>query len=408
MATRIASDMATAATAPKAPRKYKHLTDSIVSAIVDFNDNPAIRGTYWDAEVRGLRLRVGIRTLTWDFYRQQRQHGARSATVKKLGTWPGMNVATARQEALVTAGSLASGHPEPGKRAALKFETAFADYVAYLERKAAKTGKPARWAKLVKGYGKAFILPKWGNWPLADMARNSRAVTDWHREVTEDRGTYMANRACNIIHAMFKRAARDDMSLDVAHNPTRSVEYNHERPREKGLALADFPKWGEAWRALKNPVHQAYHMTALLTGARPGELARLRWQDVKPKQRVIVIRNAKAGSDITIPMSSAIARGLKLARDAAESGAELVFPKCSQIGQNHKDALPAQGNKLRHTFKTISIDAGVDDLISHLLMGHAPEGISQKYIVRLVLTSGVAMRQAQRRVSQRIEALLKT
>ena len=39
-------------------------------------------------------------------------------------------------------------------------------------------------------------------------------------------------------------------------------------------------------------------------------------------------------------------------------------------------------------------------------MGHTPEGISQKYIARMILTSGPALRAAQRKVSQRIVALL--
>jgi hypothetical protein len=39
-------------------------------------------------------------------------------------------------------------------------------------------------------------------------------------------------------------------------------------------------------------------------------------------------------------------------------------------------------------------------------MGHAPEGISQKYVARMILSSGPAMRAAQRMISRRIVALL--
>ena len=39
-------------------------------------------------------------------------------------------------------------------------------------------------------------------------------------------------------------------------------------------------------------------------------------------------------------------------------------------------------------------------------MGHAPQGISQKYISTLILQNGPAMRAAQERISKRIVSLL--
>src|SRR5664279_5044853 len=45
-------------------------------------------------------------------------------------------------------------------------------------------------------------------------------------------------------------------------------------------------------------------------------------------------------------------------------------------------------------------------IISHYLMGHAPQGISQKYIATLILQNGPAMRAAQERISKRIVSLL--
>jgi hypothetical protein len=39
-------------------------------------------------------------------------------------------------------------------------------------------------------------------------------------------------------------------------------------------------------------------------------------------------------------------------------------------------------------------------------MGHSPEGISQRYVVKMMLASGPAMRAAQRKISRRIVALM--
>ena len=140
-------------------------------------------------------------------------------------------------------------------------------------------------------------------------------------------------------------------------------------------------------------------------GASPsGAHARLKWSDVKPRARALVIGHAKAGADIAIPLSIPIVQALKLARHHADEGEELVFPGCAQVG--HRDALPARGNMLRHTFRTVAADLGIDELLAHFLLGHAPEGISQKYIARMILTAGPALRVAQRAISRRIVALL--
>ena len=61
---------------------------------------------------------------------------------------------------------------------------------------------------------------------------------------------------------------------------------------------------------------------------------------------------------------------------------------------------------LRHTYRTICADLEIDELISHYLMGHAPQGISQKYIATLILQNGPAMRAAQERISKRMVSLL--
>ena len=61
---------------------------------------------------------------------------------------------------------------------------------------------------------------------------------------------------------------------------------------------------------------------------------------------------------------------------------------------------------MRHTYRTICADLEIDELISHYLMGHAPQGISQKYIATLILQNGPAMRAAQERISKRIVSLL--
>jgi integrase len=312
-----------------------------------------------------------------------------------------MNLADARKAALVIAGRNAAGRIAPGKRSAVKFETAFAAYLSHLERKAAKAGKPPRWKLNVEKIGNSLLLPEFGKWPLSDMSAAPAVIADFHRKVSKENGPVQANHSARIIRAVYARAARLDRTLPP-HSPSSAVEYNDETPHGRGLSFKDFPKWADAWRKIDSPIRRSYHLTNLLTGCRPGELARLRREDIRPSERVFIIRRGKPGSDIRAILSVPIVQALRLALKA--HGGPLVFPGAAQIG--HRDPLPARGVELRRSYRTVAADVGVDEMLAHFLLSHAPAGISQRYLVQMILQSGQAMRSAQRKISRRIVELL--
>jgi integrase len=352
-----------------------------------------------DERTPELHLRKGKKRTSFYFYHEQRVRGERLTASKLLGHMPQMTLAEARKEAKKHAGRIASDRHETGKRAATKFADALEDHIAYLERRAEENGKPAMWAGVVRRLGKQLLLPKWGRWSLVEMSKGRRAVKVWHRSVSNDHGPIIANRCVEIIRAVYRRAAKEE---DLPPRlPSGAVDFNKEKPSQTGLPFKDFPKWAEAWRKLRSPVHRSYALVGLLTGARPGELSRLRWQDVRPADRVLVIANAKAGADITIPLTVPIVRALKLARGADP---ERVFPGCSQAA--NKDDLPARGNALRHTYRSVAAELGFDEVTVRLLMGHSLVGINQKYITTAVLMGGKSLRQAQAKISRRIVGLL--
>jgi integrase len=68
--------------------------------------------------------------------------------------------------------------------------------------------------------------------------------------------------------------------------------------------------------------------------------------------------------------------------------------------------LSARGQALRHVYGSVAADLGINEVLVQLLMGHSLHGINQNYITKHVLTSGPGMREAQRKISRRIVALL--
>jgi integrase len=404
------------------------LTDSRIDAAIDFAEGRTLYlydqgGT---RSVAGLRMRIGPRSATWIYLRDVVDHGERQVTSKTLGhfdrgvpsgdtairkPWH-LNTDDARKAALVVAGRVTGGAFEPSRGNAKRFAEAFADYLDYLQTKADDAGKPARWRRNVRALGR-LLLPKWGKWSLLEMSKQRDAVAAWHGQIVKENGVTSANHCVRVIRAIYMREARRDDSLpgDPTKLPSAAVQIRKEKWQRQsdkdkpGLTPKEFKVWLKAWQTLP-PIRRAYHLTGMLTGARPGELARTPWKNLDTRTRTLTIGDSKIGGDIPIPLSSAIARALKLARDHADKSG-LIFPGCEQAG-HHEPALPrnGRGHALRRTFKTLALDCGVSDELSAFLLGHVPPGMSAKYALRQMLLQGRTLRKHQRTISRRVMELL--
>src|SRR5262249_9140255 len=150
---------------------------------------------------------------------------------------------------------------------------------------------------------------------------------------------------------------RRDLPPDL---PTSAVTMNDEQAREAGMTDAQHRKWAEAWRKVENPTRKAYHLLAILTGQRPGELARLRIADIDFAARRFTIGRSKASGDIIVRISEPIEAALRMALKAQVVGetGEWLFPARTEAAYYLRkfdgDGLPLWGNGLRHNYKTIS------------------------------------------------------
>lgn len=428
-------------TAPRQPVKLK---DNYVEALDEFSNDvdeadglSKVQGLYPDRVVAGLFLYVGPRKSVWRF-RQRRttrnKSGRRPTIAKTLGTTEEMTPVEARNAALALASAAANEKAPPSKRDAVTFEKAWPGYLEKLLRKARDKGKPPRHHANAVKLGDSLILPQWGKWTLLAMAQDPEAVEAWHGKVTRVHGPVSANRACELIRATYNHRAARDVTLSLDRIPTSSVQWNKEEAAQVALAPKDFKKWRTAWDDIESPVQRGYFLFCLLTGVRPGEGARIRKQDIDRKARTFTIPNAKAGKDITLPMTKEIEYAIDLALKAPPTSPtitmkglrgmkpgevrvvvrkrphheiidpDLIFPGCRQMPS--RTGLPMAGNALRHTFKTLHVSLGISETLSHFLMGHALEGVSAKYIAELIVVHGPALRKAQEKISAHVFELL--
>ena len=220
-----------------------------------------------------------------------------------------------------------------------------------------------------------------------------------------------------LLKATYNHAREAHRGLP-ADLPTSGVAWNKEQRADRAIPFDKFPVWAAQVAAIEIPIRRAFHRLCVFTGCRPGELARARWEDVDCKKRTFTIRGSKTkipGSktkkSIVIPMSAAIARELKGARDAHEifdANSPWVFPAVSahgHLGHWHDPGLQWAGNSGRHSHRTISADLGIDPLSARLLLGHSVRDVSEGYVTTALLT-GSSLRGAQRRISRRILELV--
>src|SRR5664280_2247473 len=159
-------------------KKTYKITDQNIQAQRDFLEGET--RVFHDSEVKGFRVRHGVHRVTFFFFQEHCVHGVRSTTCRRVGFWPATTANEARRAALEIAGHNASGRIEPGRRTAVKFDSAMVEYLAHLRAKAAKNGKPARWAYAVESINRVHLQPRWGGWTLAEMSNSPGPIRDWH------------------------------------------------------------------------------------------------------------------------------------------------------------------------------------------------------------------------------------
>jgi integrase len=400
------------------PRIYRNLSDHMIDGIIDFAEDPRLRGLYWDKEAQGLRIYIGKHKATWQYFFDSTAKGKRRHVFKTLGRFDhGDKVIPAPAKGLYdpTTRRRADWHmtTDAARRKGVKFGPnektgdvgAFERYCLYLERKAADARKPPRWARNVRQLGNKYLLPQWSNWTLEQMASDDGpgAVADWLAGIPS---AVNANHCARILSAVHNWHRKRNTKLP-ATNPAQAHMRRKQRGEQKGMTRLQFPEWFAAWDKIDNPVRKAFHLAELLTGARPGELARLKYGDIDTENNVLVIAT-KTKDEHEVPLTAEITAAIDMAGPRGAANA-LVFPGCNNIsGGKNRNEIPWRGHALRRTYKTFAVDeCGVADDISAYLLGHVPEGVSAHYLLRWARAQGTAINEAQQKISKAVMAALR-
>lgn len=207
----------------------------------------------------------------------------------------------------------------------------------------------------------------------------------WHADLTRSAGPGAANRAMEILKAMFNKAERWGF-LPEHSNPFNGVKRNRKRKIERFLSADEMARLGKALaEALPAYPLQSAAVTLLaLTGCRRGEIIHLTWSEVKGRR--LKLTDSKTGPRLVWlgTEAQAVLAGLQRKR-----GEDRVFPFEGEA-ESAIDGFWRQLRKraglhdvrlhdLRHNYASHAARSSETLPMIGKLLGHASVNSTQRY-----------------------------
>lgn len=294
-----------------------------------------------DSEAPGLRVRVTAAGAKSFVYESKLNRQTIRRTIGDVKSW---TIEQARTEARRLAVVLDNGQdPREIERQKL------ADKAAKAAADTARTMAAQREAATAREAWNAYInerAPHWGELHHKDHERLSRAGGELSNRGTRGRGITNAGPLHALLELPLRDltaptieawAAREALSRPTAArlawrllkaflgwcteqqayagllphtNPAKTKKAREAlgkaKAKDDALLKEQLAAWFEAVRNISNPTIAAYLQTLLLTGARPGEVLALRWDDLNVQWQGLTIRDKVEGERV-IPLTPYVA-----------------------------------------------------------------------------------------------------
>ncbi len=227
--------------------------------------------------------------------------------------------------------------------------------------------------------------------PLKDL--DTATIEAWAQREGQHRPT-SARLAWRLLRAFLSWCAEhpEYKAIVPAQNPAKS-----RRAREAlgkagvksdALLREQLPVWFTAVRAIGNAGISAYLQTLLLTGARPGELLGLRWDDMNVQWRGLTIRDKVEGERV-IPLTPYVHHLLAGLPRRGRYVFSATDKPLSYPQRQHGKACAVAGvegltlHGLRRSFKSLSEWLELPVGVIAQIQGHKPSATAEKhYTVR--------------------------
>jgi integrase len=251
-----------------------------------------------------------------------------------------------------------------------------------------------------RGRGKTVDGPLYSLMELTLRQLTPATISAWAAKETLTRPT-TTRLSWRLLRGFLSWCSEQPEYADLlpANNPAKAKAVREVlgKPRVKQdvLQKGQLTDWFAAVRQLSSPMASAYLQTLLLTGARPGEILAMRWQDVNTKWKGLTIRDKVEGERI-IPLTPYVDQLLSnlprvnewvFASPSREKGRE--DKAMSTPHKQHDTACAVAAvegltlHGLRRSFKSLTEWIEIPTGIVAQIMGHKPSATAEKhYTVR--------------------------
>jgi integrase len=298
---------------------------------------------WWDTELPGFGVVVGIRNKTFVIQRDVKGRSRRIA----VGRYGDISLHAARKKAEQLAGQMRGGIDpveEQHKATAdnMTLREAWGLYEAYLTAM-------ERSHRTRDGYWKSIerYCSDWIDRPLVEITTD--AAHTRHVRIGTNHGKHAANATMRALRAIWRRAQRQHRGL--GEPPTINVDFYPEKSREAIIRVEDFPKWWAGVQQIENPVRRDLYIWLFFTGCRRGESESLRWEQLDFKARSVHFPKTKT-TWFEFPLSDFLVNLLKARRNDIDTrtifgdDCPWVFPAFSKTGHVTEPQLNAMERRL--------------------------------------------------------------
>lgn len=353
--------------------------------------------TIWDSDIGGFGLRVYAPT-------RRRPEGLRAFFLNytalgverrlTIGEFPTWSALAARAEAKALRRRIDAGEDPARDRREAREAPTVKDLAEryrreYLPRKAPSSQK-ADWAMIA-----GEILPGLGERKVAVVHHgDARAL---HERITASGRPVRANRVIAVLSKMFAlsllpQAGESEPWRDAAMgNPCKGIERNPEQGRERFFSSGELAALSDALAEHQGPAADCLRLI-LLTGARPGEAMRARWDEfAEPGVWDKPSAHTKQRRRHRVPLSPAAIELIAKIRRKRVDNAEFVFPgriagkPLRELRRVWAAVTARAGLKgalvytLRHSYASVGAGGGLSLQIIGKLLGHTVARTTEKY-----------------------------
>ncbi len=156
--------------------------------------------------------------------------------------------------------------------------------------------------------------------------------------------------------------------------------------KNDALLREQLPAWFDAVRQIGNPTVSAYLQTILLTGARPGEVVELKWEDVNTQWRGLTIRDKVEGQRV-IPLTPYVwhiisalpRRNAYVFASATRADGPITRPTQTYASACQVAGVDVTLHGLRRSFGSLAEWLEIPAGVTAQIMGHKPSATAEKH-----------------------------